>query len=60
MHSTFGTGEVVQTGPYKGVETIWTAFDFGAVEAPDMQYAAPHIRIRWHELSVPNLDWLPR
>ncbi len=43
-HPAFGTGEVVQIGDYKGVRSVWVAFDLGAVKALDMQFAGPLIR----------------
>ena len=43
-HPAFGTGEVVQVGDYKGVRSVWVAFDFGAVKALDMQFAGPLMR----------------
>jgi hypothetical protein len=43
-HPSFGTGEVVQVGDNKGVQSVWIAFDFGAVKALDMEFAAPLIR----------------
>ena len=45
-HSTFGTGEVVQVGPYRGVAAVWIAFDRGMVKALGVQYARPHLRLR--------------
>jgi hypothetical protein len=45
-HSTFGTGEVVQVGPYHGVETVWIAFDRGMIKFFDVRYARPHLRLR--------------
>ncbi len=45
-HSTFGTSEVVQVGEYKGVPTVWIAFDSGMVKALDIQYAGPLLRLR--------------
>ena len=45
-HSKFGTGEVVQVDDYKGVPTVWIAFDRGMVKALDIQYAGPHVRHR--------------
>lgn len=45
-HSSFGTGEVVQVGLYRGVETVWIAFDRGMIKFFDVQYARPHLRLR--------------
>lgn len=46
VHSTFGTGTVVNVGEYKGAPAVWVDFDRGDRKVLDPAYGGQHVRSR--------------